>query len=78
MNEKFKELIGKKQKKICMIAPGFSSDCLETLEEIAIQGREDFIEMGGTHYSYIPCLNDSVQSMNIIKILVEKNLQGWI
>lgn len=78
MNEKFEELIGRKQKKICMIAPGFSSDCLETLEEIAIQGREDFLEMGGTHYSYIPCLNDSVQSMNIIKILVEKNLQGWI
>ena len=77
MNEKFKELIEKKHKKICMIAPGFSSDCLETLEEIAIQGKEDFLEMGGTHYSYIPCLNDSKQSLIIIKELVEKNLKGW-
>ena len=78
MNEKFQELLDKKQKKVCMIAPGFSSDCLETLEEIAIQGKEDFLEMGGTHYSYIPCLNDTKQSMNIIKELVEKNLRGWI
>ncbi len=77
MNEKFQELIEKRQKKVCMIAPGFSSDCLETLEEIAIQGKEDFLEMGGTHYSYIPCLNDTKQSMNIIKSLVEKNLKGW-
>ena len=78
MNEKFKALIDKGYKKICMIAPGFSADCLETLEEIAIQGKEDFLEMGGTHYSYIPCLNSSEQSMNIIENLVKKNLKGWI
>ena len=78
MNEKFKEILDKNQKKICMIAPGFSSDCLETLEEIAMEGKEEFMEMGGTHYSYIPCLNDSNESMSLIKKLALKNLEGWI
>ncbi len=78
MNEKFKDMLNKNQKKICMIAPGFSSDCLETLEEIAMEGREEFMEMGGTHYSYIPCLNDSNESISLIKKLVLKNLKGWI
>ena len=78
MNEKFKDILNKNQKKICMIAPGFSSDCLETLEEIAMEGKEEFMEMGGTHYSYIPCLNDSNESISLIKKLVLKNLKGWI
>ena len=78
MNEKFEELLKKKKKRICMIAPGFASDCLETLEEIAIQGKEDFLSMGGTHYSYIPCLNFSKESINMAKELIYSNLEGWI
>ena len=78
MNEKFKELITKNVKKVCMIAPGFSSDCLETLEEIAIEGKEEFLEMGGTHFSYIRCLNDSDDSIELIQKLIQKNLKGWI
>ena len=78
MNEKFKELITRNVKKVCMIAPGFSSDCLETLEEIAIEGKEEFLEMGGTHFSYIRCLNDSDDSIELIQKLIQKNLKGWI
>ena len=78
MNDKFEELISRKIRKICMIAPGFSSDCLETLEEIAIGGKEDFLQMGGTHFSYIKCLNDSKESLNLIQSLISKNLLGWI
>ena len=78
MNEKFKELIDRNVKKVCMVAPGFSSDCLETLEEIAIGGKEEFFEMGGTHFSYIGCLNDSKDSIELIQKLIQKNLKGWI
>ena len=53
------ELPAKGITKIAIFAPGFSADCLETLEELAIRGRESFEEKGGTHFAYIPCLNDS-------------------
>jgi ferrochelatase len=54
--EKFPEM-GKK--KVAVITPAFVSDCLETLEEIAMEGKEDFLEAGGTHYKHIPCMNDN-------------------
>ena len=78
MNDKFDELIKKRKKKICVIAPGFVSDCLETLEEISIQGEKDFLEQGGTHFSYIPCLNNQKNSAKMLNILINKELAGWI
>ncbi|MBJ7388700.1 MAG: ferrochelatase, partial [Sphingomonadaceae bacterium] len=52
-------------KKVAIFAPGFSVDCLETLEELAMQGHEQFEEAGGTHYAYLPCLNDSDVGMDM-------------
>lgn len=64
-------------KRIAVIMPGFSADCLETLEEIAIRGAETFRENGGEHYAAIPCLNDSAAGMGVIEHLVRRELQGW-
>jgi ferrochelatase len=58
--------------------PGFSADCLETLEEIAIRGAEAFRENGGTDFAAIPCLNDSPEGMVLIETLVCRELAGWI
>jgi protoporphyrin/coproporphyrin ferrochelatase len=66
------------QKKIAIFAPGFSVDCLETLEELAIQGHEQFEEAGGTHYAYLPCLNDSDVGMDMLEALIRRELSGWI
>jgi protoporphyrin/coproporphyrin ferrochelatase len=66
------------QKKIAIFAPGFSVDCLETLEELAIQGQEQFEEAGGTHYAYLPCLNDSDVGMDMLEALIRRELSGWI
>lgn len=64
--------------KIATINPGFVSDCLETLEEIAGEGAEIFEENGGHHYTHIPCLNDSEGGMRVIEAVVRRELQGWI
>jgi ferrochelatase len=73
-----KTLPGKGVKKIAILAPAFSVDCIETLEEIAITGREQFIEAGGESYAYIPCLNDSEAGMDVIEDLVRRELSGWL
>jgi ferrochelatase len=65
-------------KKVAVIMPGFSADCLETLEEIAIRGGETFRENGGTDYATIPCLNDSADGMAMIETLVRRELSGWV
>jgi ferrochelatase len=65
-------------KKIAIFAPGFSVDCLETLEELAIQGHEQFEEAGGTHYAYLPCLNDSDVGMDMLETVIRRELSGWI
>jgi protoporphyrin/coproporphyrin ferrochelatase len=65
-------------KKLAMIAPGFSADCLETLEELDVENREIFIDNGGTDFSYVPCLNDSVQGIRVIETIVRRELSGWI
>lgn len=59
------------------ICPGFAVDCLETLEEIAVQNRQLFLEAGGQQYQYIPCLNDSPAQISLICDLVNTHLQGW-
>jgi len=67
-------------KNVAVVAPAFSVDCSETLEEIAITGREEFVEAGGDHdhYAYIPCLNDSEGGMAMLESVVRNELQGWL
>ncbi|HEY4202371.1 MAG TPA: ferrochelatase [Devosiaceae bacterium] len=71
-------LPGKGIKKVAILAPAFSSDCIETLEEIAITGQEQFMHAGGERYAYIPCLNDTPAGMDMIERMVRRELQGWI
>ena len=67
-----KALPSKGKKNILVICPGFSVDCVETLEEIAIQGKQIFIDSGGENFDTIPCLNDSEDHINLIEMLVKK------
>ena len=65
-------------RRIAVITPGFSADCLETLEEIAQENAEIFKHNGGEQFAFIPCLNDSDPGMDVIRQLVLRELQGWI
>ncbi|MBB4086535.1 ferrochelatase [Sphingomonas carotinifaciens] len=65
-------------RKVAILAPGFSADCLETLEELAIRGRESFEGAGGTHFAYLPCLNDSETGLAMLRALLSRELQGWV
>ncbi|WP_439924237.1 ferrochelatase [Nitrobacter sp. JJSN] len=65
-------------KRIAIVTPGFSADCLETLEEIAQENAEIFRHNGGEEFSAIPCLNDSDPGMDVIRKMVLRELQGWI
>ncbi len=65
-------------KRIAILNPGFVSDCLETLEEIAGEAGEDFLHNGGEKFTHIPCLNDSEDGMRVIENVVRRELQGWI
>lgn len=73
-----KELGKQKTRRVDVCCPGFVADCLETLEEIAIEGREDFQHAGGGEYHYIPCVNDKNDWMHALTDLVMENLQGWL
>lgn len=59
------------------VCPGFAADCLETLEEMAIQNREMFVEHGGRDYRYIPALNDNAMHIEALSALVQRHIQGW-
>tara|TARA_B100000686_G_scaffold43569_1_gene45834 strand:+ start:368 stop:1393 length:1026 start_codon:yes stop_codon:yes gene_type:complete len=76
-SETLKELPKQGIKNIHIISPGFSSDCLETLEELEEENKEYFLESGGENYSYIPCLNDSEDHIDMFANLIKKNIQGW-
>jgi len=65
-------LPGKGVKNLLVICPGFASDCVETLEEIDIQGRESFLSNGGENFDLIPCLNDNLDHINLFANLVKK------
>ena len=65
-------------KRVAIVAPGFSADCLETLEELAIRGRETFLDAGGTDFAYLPCLNDSGPGMAMLRTVVARELAGWL
>jgi ferrochelatase len=65
-------------RRVAVVTPGFSADCLETLEEIAQENAEIFQHNGGEQFAAIPCLNDSNPGMDVIRQLVLRELQGWI
>ncbi len=65
-------------KRIAIAAPGFSADCLETLEELAIRGREEFIGAGGIDFAALGCLNAGDQGMILLEEMVRRELSGWI
>jgi len=64
-------------RKVDVICPGFVADCLETLEEISIEARAEFLAAGGTEFSYVPCLNDSPPFIRALSELVERQTGGW-
>jgi ferrochelatase len=63
--------------KVAIFAPGFSADCLETLEELAIRGRESFLAAGGKDFAYLPCLNDSPIGIEMLRSILGRELEGW-
>lgn len=65
-------------RKLDIICPGFVTDCLETLEEIGLRGRQDFLAHGGEQLNYIPCLNDDHEWLLALKKLILQHLQGWL
>ena len=65
-------------KSLAVIAPGFTADCLETLEELDVENRHYFESNGGGSFSYIPCLNDSELGLTVIETIVRRELMGWV
>ena len=70
----FEKLPGEGKKNILVICPGFSSDCVETLEEISIQGKETFLEKGGKNFETVSCLNDNEDHIDLLQHLINKFL----
>ena len=73
-----KSLPGSGVKSVQVICPGFSADCLETLEEIGVENRDYFLQAGGERYEYIPCLNSDAEHITALAAVLEDNLQGWL
>ena len=72
------EEAAKGTRRLAVAAPGFAADCLETLEELAIRGREQFLSVGGEHYVTLACLNAGAAGMDMLETLVRRELSGWI
>ena len=77
-DETVKQLAQDGVKRLTIITPGFASDCIETIEEIGLGVRDDFLNAGGQEFSIAPCLNDSEASINMLEALARENLQGWL
>ncbi|MBE7732394.1 ferrochelatase [Devosia faecipullorum] len=71
-------LPGQGLKKVAVLAPAFHADCIETLEEIAIGGKESFLAAGGEKFAYIPCLNATPTGMDFLENMVRRELGGWL
>ena len=65
-------------RRLAVVAPGFAADCLETLEELDMENRQAFLDNGGEHFAYIPCLNSGPHGIGVIERLVRRELAGWI
>jgi ferrochelatase len=63
--------------RVDVLCPGFTSDCLETLEEISLEAREAFLHAGGTAFGYIPCLNDDPAGISALGAVAQQHLGGW-
>ena len=63
--------------RVAILAPGFAADCLETLEELAIRGRDTFLAAGGSDFAYLPCLNDGAPGLAMLRSLIGRELEGW-
>ncbi|HWW65357.1 MAG TPA: ferrochelatase [Sphingomonadaceae bacterium] len=72
------KLPGQGVTRLAVVAPGFSADCLETLEEIALRGRDTFLAAGGRSFAYLPCLNESALGIAMLHELIGRELEGWI
>jgi protoporphyrin/coproporphyrin ferrochelatase len=72
-----KELAAAGIDRVDVVCPGFAVDCLETLEEIAQEARDAFLESGGREFHYIPCLNDDADGVRALVAVVERHLAGW-
>jgi protoporphyrin/coproporphyrin ferrochelatase len=77
-DETLKRLPAEGVKSIQVICPGFSADCLETLEEIGVENRDYFLEAGGSEFGYIPCLNSDAGHVAALAQLLEEELAGWV
>ena len=77
-DETLEEEAKKGTKRLAIAAPGFSADCLETLEELAIRGKEQFLEAGGEQYAALSCLNTGDPGMAMLETLIRRELGGWI
>jgi protoporphyrin/coproporphyrin ferrochelatase len=64
--------------RLAIAAPGFSADCVETVEELGIRGREAFLSAGGEEFARLECLNDSSDGMNMLEALISRELAGWL
>lgn len=69
---------GKGTKRLVVAAPGFAADCVETLEELALEGRDEFLEAGGEDYAVLECLNTSQAGLGMIEAMLRRELSGWI
>jgi protoporphyrin/coproporphyrin ferrochelatase len=77
-DETVKRLAADGVKRLALVAPGFSADCLETLEELDKENRHYFEENGGEKFAYLPALNDSAEGARVIEAVVRRELQGWL
>ncbi len=73
-----KSLAERGVKNLAVITPGFAADCLETLEEIAMENAAVFKAAGGEKFAAVPCLNDSAEGMKVIETVVKRELKGWL
>lgn len=77
-DETVKALAQSGVKNLAMLMPGFTADCLETIEEIGVENREIFMHDGGAHFARIDCLNDSEDGMDVIEAVVRREMKGWV
>jgi protoporphyrin/coproporphyrin ferrochelatase len=77
-DETVRSLAGQGVRNLAIVAPGFAADCLETLEELAIGARENFLEHGGQNFTYVPCLNDADEHIELLTRLITRELGGWV
>lgn len=77
-DETVKQLASSGVRRLAIVAPGFASDCLETLEELDVENRRHFLTNGGTHFTYVPALNATAEGMRVIESVVRRELGGWL